>query len=571
MTSPYSFHVKRDQHGRIVEKTETVAGESVTWTYAYDEQGRLTKAYLGTRLICHCDYDREGRRIRDQFPITSGAGFRNYAYGMDNRLMQAGDNRYTHDKSGNRSIWSHGGRYTTYAYAPDNRLLEVHQEADDIRYAFDHDENGQRCAKHRNGKMIEAYMWLDLLRLGGFYDGEHLHEFLYEEESRTPYAMRRDDGAEALLYYDQIGSLRVVADTNGSVIKEILYDPFGSVINDTNPNLFIPIGFGGGLHDRDIGFIRFGWRDYDPNTARWTSPDPMGDAGGDNDWYGYCLDDPVNGNDPLGLVVPLAAAGLLTDMAVAGPAIAAGTRLISRYGPRALRMAKTATTRYNNYLSSLYDSHLSKVASPDQIAKTIQAVGDVADGTHPGSVPDILATTLGNLPGYTQDYIKQVDKNIKQLQDARKDEKNTNHPDEETPDLTNSLNPSLNPEATPTEDDPLSHPEISPLAILNERKRNKPKKTPQKNKPQHKNPLNKPEKEQPKAPKNNPKGDGNGDESKSFDLLSKENLASYHKGMAERRKADGEHANNNSSNSNKKSTSSGNIGTKGGSYNGYGR
>lgn len=302
MTSPYSFHVKRDQHGRIVEKTETVAGESVTWTYAYDEQGRLTKAYLGTRLICHCDYDREGRRIRDQFPITSGAGFRNYAYGMDNRLMQAGDNRYTHDKSGNRSIWSHGGRYTTYAYAPDNRLLEVHQEADDIRYAFDHDENGQRCAKHRNGKMIEAYMWLDLLRLGGFYDGEHLHEFLYEEESRTPYAMRRDDGAEALLYYDQIGSLRVVADTNGSVIKEILYDPFGSVINDTNPNLFIPIGFGGGLHDRDIGFIRFGWRDYDPNTARWTSPDPMGDAGGDNDWYGYCLDDPVNGNDPLGLV-----------------------------------------------------------------------------------------------------------------------------------------------------------------------------------------------------------------------------------------------------------------------------
>ncbi|MDD3311543.1 hypothetical protein [Pseudodesulfovibrio sp.] len=27
----------------------------------------------------------------------------------------------------------------------------------------------------------------------------------------------------------------------------------------------------------------------------------MGDAGGDPDWYGYCLDDPVNGADPLGL------------------------------------------------------------------------------------------------------------------------------------------------------------------------------------------------------------------------------------------------------------------------------
>jgi hypothetical protein len=27
----------------------------------------------------------------------------------------------------------------------------------------------------------------------------------------------------------------------------------------------------------------------------------MGDADGDPDWYGYCLDDPVNGVDPLGL------------------------------------------------------------------------------------------------------------------------------------------------------------------------------------------------------------------------------------------------------------------------------
>jgi uncharacterized protein RhaS with RHS repeats len=36
-------------------------------------------------------------------------------------------------------------------------------------------------------------------------------------------------------------------------------------------------------------------------TSRWTAPDPLGDAGGDPDWYGYCLNDPVNGVDPLGL------------------------------------------------------------------------------------------------------------------------------------------------------------------------------------------------------------------------------------------------------------------------------
>jgi RHS repeat-associated protein len=67
------------------------------------------------------------------------------------------------------------------------------------------------------------------------------------------------------------------------------------------------------LHDRDLGFVRFGWRDpegvramdgpnhYDVRTGRWTAPDPIGDKGGDSDWYGYCLDDPVNGVDPMGL------------------------------------------------------------------------------------------------------------------------------------------------------------------------------------------------------------------------------------------------------------------------------
>jgi RHS repeat-associated protein len=85
------------------------------------------------------------------------------------------------------------------------------------------------------------------------------------------------------------------------MIKEVLYDPFGGIIEDTNPELRIPIGFAGGLHDQDLGFVRFGWRDYDTFTSRGTAPDPMGDKGGDPDWYGYCLDDPVNGVDPLGL------------------------------------------------------------------------------------------------------------------------------------------------------------------------------------------------------------------------------------------------------------------------------
>jgi hypothetical protein len=43
------------------------------------------------------------------------------------------------------------------------------------------------------------------------------------------------------MHYDQIGSVRVVADAHGNVIKEVLYDPFGGIIEDTNPGLCVPI------------------------------------------------------------------------------------------------------------------------------------------------------------------------------------------------------------------------------------------------------------------------------------------------------------------------------------------
>jgi uncharacterized protein RhaS with RHS repeats len=47
--------------------------------------------------------------------------------------------------------------------------------------------------------------------------------------------------------------------------------------------------------------VRFGVRDYDPETGRWTAKDPIRFAGGDMNLYGYVLNDPVNWVDPWGL------------------------------------------------------------------------------------------------------------------------------------------------------------------------------------------------------------------------------------------------------------------------------
>ncbi len=101
--------------------------------------------------------------------------------------------------------------------------------------------------------------------------------------------------------YDQVGSLRVVTDASGNVVRKVDYGSSGNIINDTNPAVSVPFGFAGGLHDRDTGLVRFGFRDYDPDTGRWSAKDPIGFEGGDADLYGYVLNNPVMLVDPIGL------------------------------------------------------------------------------------------------------------------------------------------------------------------------------------------------------------------------------------------------------------------------------
>lgn len=56
-----------------------------------------------------------------------------------------------------------------------------------------------------------------------------------------------------------------------------------------------------GLYDTDTGLIRFGARDYDPQTGRWTSKDPILFDAGTSNLYEYALNDPVNRADINGL------------------------------------------------------------------------------------------------------------------------------------------------------------------------------------------------------------------------------------------------------------------------------
>ncbi|WP_027721730.1 RHS repeat-associated core domain-containing protein [Maridesulfovibrio zosterae] len=93
----------------------------------------------------------------------------------------------------------------------------------------------------------------------------------------------------------------MVADDHGNEVKRIIYDSYEHLLMDTNKQLYLPLGFASGLTDTDTGLVHFGFREYDPEVGRFTAQDPLGYGGGDVDVYGYCLDDPINFNDEMGL------------------------------------------------------------------------------------------------------------------------------------------------------------------------------------------------------------------------------------------------------------------------------
>ena len=88
-----------------------------------------------------------------------------------------------------------------------------------------------------------------------------------------------------LLGLDQVGSFRALINGAGVIVKRVDYDSFGNVLFDNLPELYIPLGFGGGIVDGATGLVRFGCRHYDPEVGRFISRDPAKDRRGDGDLY----------------------------------------------------------------------------------------------------------------------------------------------------------------------------------------------------------------------------------------------------------------------------------------------
>ena len=287
----YALTITRDATGRVSGKTETVAGATTEFRYAHDSSGRLTKVErrdAGAAEFTVVDehaYADNGNRTDDAAQ-----------YDEQDRIEHLGAIDYDHDADG----FMTGRGDDAYVYGRRGELLQANIAGDDVTYAYD--AHGRRTKRTRGADSTQ-YLYGntdDVFRVTATVDETGaLTTYLYDDEGHLR-ALERG-GQRFVVGADQVGSPRVVVDSTGAIVKHVEYDAWG-VADDKHPAFDLPIGYAGGIADADTGLVRFGLRDYDPVSGRWTARDPAFFGGSPLNLYAYVANDPVSLRDPSGLV-----------------------------------------------------------------------------------------------------------------------------------------------------------------------------------------------------------------------------------------------------------------------------
>lgn len=309
-TDVYSLDTtSRDDLGRIKDKVESIAGETIWVHYDYDLAGRLWKTcpVAASPAPAECPsrpetteytYDTNGNRLT-KTGVTGTA-----LYDGQDRIGSYGGATYQHNRNGDLVSKTIVAAATRYDYDVFGNLRHV-TLPDNTEIDYIIDGASHRVGKLVNANLVQAFLYESQLRPSAELDGAGnvVSRFIYATKANVPDLMIRG-GRTFRVITDHLGSLRLVVDTaDGRVVQRTDYDEFGMVINEVLDAGWqpVPFGFAGGLFDRDTGLILFGARNYDPESGRWTARDPIGFGSGETNLFVYAGNNPVDRTDPTGL------------------------------------------------------------------------------------------------------------------------------------------------------------------------------------------------------------------------------------------------------------------------------
>lgn len=167
-----------------------------------------------------------------------------------------------------------------------------------------------------DGHITAHYIYLDgkpIAKIDMSFDkgaGQGLHHALAVVTKWL--SMSANDAADTIgsihaIHTDHLGTPQAVTDDQQRIVWQAKTSAFGTttvthaaVVPATGKPYVMNLRLPGQVFDSETGLYQNYMRDYDPQLGRYTTPDPMGLAGGMNP-YAYVNSNPLTKTDPLGL------------------------------------------------------------------------------------------------------------------------------------------------------------------------------------------------------------------------------------------------------------------------------
>ncbi|KIF76088.1 hypothetical protein QR77_23805 [Streptomyces sp. 150FB] len=262
-------------------------------------------------------YDLAGNQSSADWPPTSGRadarGDRTYDGGQ---LVSAGSVQYEYDPAGRvvlrrRTRLSRKPDIWRYAYDAEDRLVSC-TTPDGAQWRYTYDPLGRRTAKFRmapDGRTaVETvhFTW-DGNRLAEQHDSATGTVLTWEYEGHRPVSQyeRKALDAEVVdarffaIVSDLVGTPTELVSDTGDMAWRARSTCWGTTAWNTGATAYTPLRFPGQYADPETGLHYNLFRHYDPETARYTAPDPLGLAPAPNPST-YVIN-PWVWADPLGL------------------------------------------------------------------------------------------------------------------------------------------------------------------------------------------------------------------------------------------------------------------------------
>ncbi len=292
--------------------------------YEYDEFGNITgvtldnahqqyQYFAGNLVSANTQlgefeyvYDNNDNRVESkeaiQFQETRHTQYEYASPGEGNRLKSQID-LATRD-SKNYLFNEQGSPLKTdeyeYKYNSDQRPIEVRKNGK-LAASYTYNSFGERIRKvvYNNSGNKVTYFLYDGNTLTGEYreDGEAYSQYIYLQDI-TPIVKLERTRAFAI-HTDQLGVPRRMSDDAGQLVWDADYTPYGKAFVSLEKNK-LDLRLPGQYHDEETGTHYNYFRDYDPQTGRYITVDPIGLKGGTN-FYAYLSANPLAGSDQLGL------------------------------------------------------------------------------------------------------------------------------------------------------------------------------------------------------------------------------------------------------------------------------